>query len=102
MAALYASNVAVRVRVPVDAPYNKQREGGKMKVCVGCIKQDVCKYRDDVKMQEEFDAVVEHTLREPLEVVVDCKYRQGCVETVSCWDEGDDWATYTDTKAYTS
>jgi len=47
-----------------------------MKICEGCIKQDTCKFREEVEMQEKFDAVVTHTLREPLEVSVTCRYKQ--------------------------
>ena len=40
-----------------------------MKICEGCIKQDVCKFKDEV---EKYDM----KLPEPLEPIIECKYKR--------------------------
>ena len=47
------------------------KAGGFMKLCEGCIKQDVCKFKKEV---EEYECMVK--LPEPLEPVIECKYKE--------------------------
>ena len=41
-----------------------------MTICEGCIKQDVCKYKEEVEKYER------DKLPEPLEPIVGCKYKE--------------------------
>jgi len=49
-----------------------------MNICEGCIKQDVCRFREDVARYEKTLFCIETISLEPLEVT--CKYKQngGC------------------------
>jgi len=42
-----------------------------MKICEDCIKQDVCKFKDEV---EEFEKKAK--LPEPIEPIIECKYKR--------------------------
>ena len=55
-----------------------------MKICEGCIKQDVCKFKDEVEKYEK-----KAELPESLEPIIACKYRE--LETVdipTVWTSG--------------
>ena len=46
-------------------------------ICEGCIKQDTCKYKEVV---EEYEAdAPEMLFDEPLEVIIQCKYKETCI-----------------------
>ena len=55
-----------------------------MNICEGCIKQDVCKFRENVTgFEENIKGEKMFTFDEPLEVT--CKYKE-----VDDWDDGDE------------
>ena len=60
-----------------------------MNICEGCIKQDVCKFKEEIGKGCP-------DLPEPLEFVVTCKYKE-----VDSWDEYP-YGTWTDGGATTT
>lgn len=42
-----------------------------MRICEGCIKQDVCKFKEEVEKYEG-----KTKLPEPLEPIIECKYKR--------------------------
>lgn len=75
---------------------DSEMKGEFMKLCEGCIKQDVCKFKEEV---EEYE-VKRTDIPEPLVPILSCKFRKPetylsapCV-TVSCpsvWTDGTNW-----------
>lgn len=71
-------------------------------ICEGCIKQDTCKYKEVV---EEYEAdVPEISFDEPLEAIIQCKYKETYPPLPNCdittnpvWDgvTGDIYHTFT-------
>ena len=59
---------------------------GQMNICVGCIKQDTCKFKE--RVEDEYETWRNDTgrfiLKEPLGITISCKYKQngGCDFTV--------------------
>ena len=76
-------------------------------ICEGCIKQDTCKYKDEVEQYEkEMDIPMLHGPANPLigvvEVTLSCRFKQTCpplpnCDTTTYNPAPADWDTTTDT-----